>query len=94
MPVKVHVTSMLVRHLNAKPDFDVNARSIRDLLEVVDRDVGGFRDSICDETGSIRVYVNVFVNSENIAQSREALSFPLQDGDEVYILANVAGGTV
>ncbi len=99
MPVKVHVTNMLVRHLNTKPDFEVRAKSLGELLDVVDRDVEGFRDSICDEAGRIRVYVNVFVNGENVSQDHhhhhddDALSFPLGEGDEVYILASVAGGT-
>jgi len=92
MPVKVHVTNMLVRHLDTEPDFQVQARSLGELLEVKDQDVEGFRDSICDEAGKVRVYVNVFVNGENVAREDEALSYPLEEGDEVYILASVAGG--
>lgn len=83
---------MLVRHLRTKPDFQVQANSIGGLLDVVDRDVEGFRDSICDEAGNIRVYVNIFVNGENVSQDDHALRSPLRDGDEVYILASVAGG--
>jgi molybdopterin synthase sulfur carrier subunit len=94
VPVKVHITNMLVRHLNAKPDFEVRAKSIGELLDVIDREVEGFRDSICDETGRIRVYVNVFVNGENVGQDKDALSFSLGEGDEIYILASVAGGTL
>jgi sulfur-carrier protein len=93
VPVKVHVTNMLVRHLNVKPDFEVRAKSLGEMLDAVDRDAEGFRDSICDEAGRIRVYVNVFVNGENVSQGRDALSVPLGDSDEVYILASVAGGT-
>ncbi len=92
VPVKVHVTNMLVRHLNAKPDFEVRAKSIGELLDVVDRDVEGFRDSVCDEAGMVRVYVNVFVNGENVGRDHDALSVPLGESDEVYILASVAGG--
>jgi sulfur-carrier protein len=92
VPVKVHVTNMLVRHLDTEPDFEVRARSLGELLDTVDRDVDGFRDSICDEAGRIRVYVNVFVNGESIEKGGDALSTPLGEGDEVYILASVAGG--
>ncbi len=93
MPVRVHVTNMLVRHLNTKPDFEVRAGSLGELLDAVDRDVEGFHDSICDEAGRIRVYVNVFVNGENLSKDGDALSVPLGEDDEVYILASVAGGT-
>jgi sulfur-carrier protein len=91
--VKVHATRALVRHLNLQPEFSANASNLGDLLDVVDKDVGGFRDSICDETGRIRVYVNVFLNGENVSQDPRGLGVPLHDGDEIYILANVAGGT-
>jgi molybdopterin synthase sulfur carrier subunit len=92
VPARVHVTQMLVRHLNVRPEFAVEAKSLEALLDEVDRDCHGFRDSICDESGKIRVYVNVFVNGENVSQDAEALSTPLSDGDEIYILASVAGG--
>jgi sulfur-carrier protein len=84
---------MLVRHLNMEPEFSVDAKNLGDLLDVVDKDVHGFHDSVCDETGRIRIYVNVFLNGENISQDPRGLSTPLHDGDEIYILANVAGGT-
>ena len=92
MPVRVHVTQMLVRHLNVRPEFAVDAKSLGGLLDEVDRKYRGFEDSICDESGKIRVYVNIFVNGENVSQDSEALSTPLSDGDEIYILASVAGG--
>jgi sulfur-carrier protein len=91
--VKVHATRALVRHLDLQPEFSVDASNLGDLLDVVEQDVPGFRDSICDETGKIRVYVNVFLNGENVSQDRRGLGVPLHDGDEIYILANVAGGT-
>lgn len=93
MPVKVHVTQMLVRHLNAHPEFTADARNLGDLLDVLERKHQGFRDAVCDENGRIRIYVNVFVNGENVRNDPEGLSTPLEDGDEVYILASVAGGS-
>lgn len=92
MPVRVYVTQMLVRHLNTRPEFTVEAKNLEDLLNEIERKHQGFRDSICDESGRIRIYVNVFVNGQNVMRDPEALSTPLADGDEVYILASVAGG--
>ena len=93
VPIKVHATRMLVRHVGVEPDFEVEAKSLGDMIDAIDRSHDGFRDSICDETGSIRTYVNVFVNGENVHTERSPLSLALNDGDEVYILANVAGGS-
>ncbi|MDA4118781.1 MAG: MoaD/ThiS family protein [Thaumarchaeota archaeon] len=75
-----------------EPEFSADAHNLGDLLEVVDRDVEGFRDSICDETGRIRTYVNLFLNGENVSHDPRGLNLPFQDGDEIYILANIAGG--
>jgi len=85
---------MLVRHIGIEPDLSVNAASVDDLLDQLDRRYRGFRDSVCDETGRIRTYVNVFLNSEKVDQDADFRSVSLSDGDEVYILASVAGGTV
>ena len=92
MTVKVYVTQMLVRHLNVKPEFTIDANDLGALLDAAEERFHGFRDSVCDESGRIRAYVNVFVNGEMVRQDPEALSTPLADGDEVYILASVAGG--
>lgn len=70
----------------------VEAESLDDLLAKVDEENPGFRDSICDEAGMIRVYVNVFLNEERIAHDARALSVRFSMGDELYILASVAGG--
>jgi molybdopterin converting factor small subunit len=83
---------MLVRHVNANPEFTVDARNLGALLDAAEARFHGFRDSVSDESGRIRAYVNVFVNGQIVAHGLEALSTPLADGDEVYILASVAGG--
>jgi molybdopterin converting factor small subunit len=47
--------------------------------------------SVCDETGSIRRHVNLFVNASNI-RDREGLATPLAPGDVVTIMPAVSGG--
>jgi len=92
VPVKVYLTQMLVRHLDISPELTVDAESLGKLIDGVERSHPGFRDSICDESGRIRAYVNVFLNGEKLGQDAGALSSRLSDGDELYILASVAGG--
>jgi len=84
---------MLVRHLGTRPEFTADAKDLGDLLDETEKKHPGFRDSICDESGNIRTFVNVFVNGEILAKESGDLSVPLADGDEVHILASVAGGT-
>ncbi|MDA4114282.1 MAG: MoaD/ThiS family protein [Thaumarchaeota archaeon] len=92
MPLRVYLTQMLVRHLGLKAEFTAEARTVEELLDTIDAEHHGFRDSVCDESGHIRVYVNVFVNGRMLGREPDALSRRLSDGDEVHILASVAGG--
>jgi molybdopterin synthase sulfur carrier subunit len=92
--VKVILTPVLVRDLKIEKHLDVSATTIKELLSSIDKSTPGFKDSICDENWDIRKYVNVFVNGENIKESANPMDGGLRDGDEVYILASVAGGEV
>jgi molybdopterin synthase sulfur carrier subunit len=92
MVVKLFVTALLAEDVGSSQKLNVNASSIGDLLQIMDKKASGFKDRICDETGRIRPYVNVFVNGVNIRSKEDVLSTPLSDGDSVYILPSVAGG--
>ena len=45
----------------------------------------------CDEQGSLRESLPVFINGEHI-RYREGLQTELKDGDEVYVIPLIAGG--
>ncbi|MCJ7567393.1 MAG: MoaD/ThiS family protein [Anaerolineales bacterium] len=45
----------------------------------------------CDEEGQLRGNLDVFLNGENI-RYQEGLTTQLRDGDEVYVIAHIAGG--
>jgi molybdopterin synthase sulfur carrier subunit len=92
MGVKLVITPHLAKDVGAGQKLNVNASSVGDLLQIMDKKASGFKDRICDENGRIRPYVNVFVNGVNIRSKEGVLSTPLSDGDSVYILPSVAGG--
>jgi molybdopterin synthase sulfur carrier subunit len=92
MPIRVYLTQMLVRHLGGGAELSAEASTVEELLDSIDAENQGFRDSVCDESGRIRIYVNLFVNGRMLGREPGALSTKLSDGDEVHILASVAGG--
>ena len=51
----------------------------------------GIKDRICDDTGEIRRFVNVYVNGEDV-RFLDGLATPLKAEDEVSIVPAVAGG--
>jgi len=69
----------------------VEASSVDGLLQALEARYPGILGRLCDESGKLRRFLNVYVNSEDIRflQNQET---PLTDGDEVSIVPAVAGG--
>ena len=51
----------------------------------------GIRERICDESGKVRRFVNIFANDEDIRFLKN-LETPIKDSDEVSIVPAIAGG--
>jgi molybdopterin synthase sulfur carrier subunit len=51
----------------------------------------GLKERLCDETGDLRRFVNVYVNGEDV-RFQDGLQTALNPGDEVSIVPAVAGG--
>jgi len=52
----------------------------------------GMKERMCDETGELRRFVNVYINGEDV-RFQGGLATPLAGGDEVSIVPAVAGGS-
>jgi molybdopterin synthase sulfur carrier subunit len=61
------------------------------LIDGLEASYPGIKDRICDETGDIRRFVNVYVNGEDV-RFLTGLTTELKAGDEVSIVPAVAGG--
>ena len=65
----------------------VEAASVSELIERLDRDWPGVRFRLCDAGPVIREHINIFVDGE-----KSTLSTSLRPDSEVRILTAVAGG--
>ena len=61
------------------------------LLQAMEGRYPGILGRLCDESGKLRRFLNVYVNSEDI-RFLDNQATPLKDGDEVSIVPAVAGG--
>jgi molybdopterin synthase sulfur carrier subunit len=52
----------------------------------------GIKDRLCDDTGELRRFVNIYVNEEDI-RFLKGKETSLKDGDEVSIVPAIAGGS-
>jgi sulfur-carrier protein len=67
------------------------ASSVRAALQQIEERHPSLYRSVCDETGTVRRHVNLFVNASHV-RDREGLDTALVPGDVVSILPAVSGG--
>jgi len=72
-------------------ELALSSTSLRAVLEQLERHPPALHRSICDETGTVRRHVNLFVNTLHM-RDRKGLDTLLASGDEVTVLAAVSGG--
>jgi molybdopterin synthase sulfur carrier subunit len=91
MPITVRIPTPLQKFTADLAEVAVGGGTIREIVENLDRNHPGIKDRLCDETGSLRRFVNVYLNEEDIRfmQNEET---PVKDGDEVSIVPAIAGG--
>jgi len=91
MPIQVLIPTPL-RKLTKEADIvTVEGDTISEILAELDQAYPGIRERICDTSGNIRRFVNIFVNGEDIRFLQEK-NTPVKNGDEVSILPAIAGG--
>lgn len=93
MPVKVRIPTPL-RGLTKEQDVVAGDEgTLGACIDGLDTSYPGLKDRICDETGELRRFVNVYINGEDV-RFLDGLGSPLKAGDEVSIVPAVAGGSL
>ena len=91
MAVKVRIPTPLQKLTNNQAEVTAEGATLKDVIEALEKSYPGFKDRICDETGKIRRFVNVFVNDEDV-RFQQAEGTVLKAGDEISIIPAIAGG--
>jgi len=89
--ITIVVPSALRAFCGCAAELRASAADVRSLLAELERRHPAFHASVCDETGTVRRHVNVFVNTSHM-RDREGLDTPLASGDVVTFLPAVSGG--
>lgn len=91
MSVKVRIPTPLQKLAGGQGEVMVEAGSVQQLIETLEKSYPGMKERLCDENGKIRRFVNVYLNEEDIRfLDKEATS--LKAGDEISIVPAIAGG--
>jgi molybdopterin synthase sulfur carrier subunit len=73
-------------------EVDAQARTIVEMIDTLNVSHPGIKDRLCDDTGELRRFVNIYVNEEDI-RFLKGKETSLKDGDEVSIVPAIAGGS-
>jgi sulfur-carrier protein len=65
--------------------------SLGELIDTLEGQFPGLKERLCDETGDLRRFVNVYVNGEDV-RFLSGLATQIAAGAEVSIVPAVAGG--
>jgi molybdopterin synthase sulfur carrier subunit len=71
----------------------VNAQgpNVRALVDDLEKSYPGIKERICDDTGKVRRFVNVYVNGDDI-RFLQNLETSLKEGDNISIFPAIDGG--
>ena len=89
--VSVRVPTPLRKFTNGIDEVSVDGGTVRSLVENLDQKYPGIKERICDESGKIRRFVNVYVNGDDI-RFLQNLETALKEGDTISIVPAIAGG--
>ncbi len=91
MNITIHVPAALRACCKGASKLSFSAPNVHAALEQIERSHPALYRSICDETGTVRRHVNLFVNTLHM-RDRDGLDTVLAAGDVITILPAVSGG--
>lgn len=91
MAVTVRIPTPLQKLTQNQPQVSVEAGTIREVVAALEARFPGIKERLCDESGRLRRFVNVYVNEEDI-RFLDNENTRVEDGAEVSIIPAIAGG--
>ena len=89
--ITVFVPGPLRAYCDGATELSLAAPSVRGALDSLEQHHSALYRNICDETGTVRKHLNIFVNADN-ARDLDGIDTALAPGDVVTILPAVSGG--
>jgi len=91
MAITVRIPTPLQKLTQNQAEVKASGTTIKELIEDLEKNFPGIKGRVCDETGKIRRFINIYVNEEDVRFLQQDET-PLEDGDEVSIIPAIAGG--
>lgn len=92
MPVTVRIPTPLRKLTNEEATVTTDgASTVAQVIDALEAQHPGLKERVCDETGELRRFVNVYVNGEDV-RFLDGLTTKVEADAEVSIVPAVAGG--
>jgi len=91
MAVQVRIPTPLRKFTDGKDAVSVAGASIAAVIDNLESQHPGLKDRICEADGTVRRFVNLYINGEDI-RFLDNLTSPVKEGDEISIVPAIAGG--
>ena len=92
MAVKVKIPTPLRRLTGNQASVIAEGETVNSMIDSLDGEFPGIRERLCEESGELRHFVNIYVNGEDV-RYLDGLDSKVTEGDEVSIVPAVAGGS-
>lgn len=91
MAVLVRIPTPLRTVTKGAAEVQAAGDSVADVIEDLERQFPGMRERLLEDGGSVRRFINVYVNEEDI-RFLQGPTTTLKPGDQVSIVPAIAGG--
>jgi sulfur-carrier protein len=91
MSVRVRVPTPLRKFTQGADEVSAQGTNVKGIVDDLEKSYPGIKERICDETGKVRRFVNVYVNGDDI-RFLQNLETALKEGDNISIVPAIAGG--
>jgi molybdopterin synthase sulfur carrier subunit len=91
MAILVRIPTPLQKFTKNQSEVQAEGATVQEVLAHLDSSFPGIRERLCDEQGTVRRFINLYLNDEDI-RFIEGEKTVLKDGDELAIIPAIAGG--
>lgn len=89
--IKVRIPTPLRPLTKNQGEVEASGATIAEIIDNLEANHPGIKGRMCDDTGELRRFVNIYVNEEDV-RFLKGKETALKDGDEVSIVPAIAGG--
>jgi molybdopterin synthase sulfur carrier subunit len=91
MAVTVLIPTPLQKLTAGNAEVKAAGSTVGEVVASLEEQFPGIRERLCDDSGRLKRFVNVYVNNEDI-RFQENEGTAVKDGDELSIIPAIAGG--